>query len=94
MKPRNARFLDDLLASASGEELYRHIRDGHSDDIAELLAGLERRLPPEQAILGLVKLANLMLEARGVRGSDDARLRDKTAETLRAGADLSDRHGR
>jgi hypothetical protein len=93
MKPRNARFLDDLLAGASGEELYKHIRDGHWDDIAELLGGLERRLPSEQAIRGLVKLANLMLEARGVRGSDAARQRDKTAAKLRAWTAWDDRHG-
>jgi hypothetical protein len=93
MKPRNARFLDDLLSGAHGEDLYKHIRDGHSDDIAELLAGLERRLPSEQAIRGLVNLANLMLEARGVLGSDDARKRDKTAEKLCAGTAWDDRHG-
>jgi hypothetical protein len=93
MKPRNARFLDDLLAGAHGDELYKHIRDGHWDDIAELLAGLERRLPSEQAIRGLVKLANLMLEARGVRGSDAARKRDMTVARLRAWTAWDDRHG-
>jgi hypothetical protein len=41
MKSRNARFLDDLLNGGNRDELYRHIRDGHVDDISELAAGLE-----------------------------------------------------
>jgi hypothetical protein len=85
MKARNARYLDDLLSGDRGGSVYKHIRDGHSADIAEILAGLERLLPDEKAVRGMVNFAYMMLEARGTRGSDEARNRDKTAAQLRAG---------
>ena len=80
MKPRNARFLDDLLAKTNGEAIYRFIRDGHSDDVAEVLRGLEHRFDMPEARLAFINFTWMMLEARPTRGAKEARKRDKIAE--------------
>ena len=83
MKPRNARFLDDLLNGTNRAALYKHIRDGHVDDLAEIIGGLEGRLPLDRTTEALVALAYMLLETRDTHGSDQTRRRDRLTEKLR-----------
>lgn len=87
MKPRNARILDDLLAGESNAKVYKFVRDAHVTDLAEVLGGIERRLPAGDAHEALVKLAWMLLETRDPNGSDDARARDALTAGIRTDTD-------
>ncbi|MBS0244570.1 MAG: hypothetical protein JSS20_20555 [Proteobacteria bacterium] len=93
MKPRNARLLDDLFNNKPGGALYKHVRDGHSSDLAEIVTELERLMPEGPTQEALVAYTWLLIEARGEYGSDEARKRDaerdKRLAELQAGAKTS-----
>jgi hypothetical protein len=82
MKPRNARVLDDLINGTNRDALYKHIRDGHVDDIAEIVGGLEVSLPLDRTTEALVTLVHMLLETRDAHGLDETRRRDKLIEKL------------
>jgi gentisate 1,2-dioxygenase len=82
MKPRNARLLDDLINKTNRQAIYRHVRDGHTSDLAEVVGALERRLPTDHATQSLLDYTRLLLEAHDVRGSDKARKRDKIRDAV------------
>jgi hypothetical protein len=77
MKPRNARLLDDLLHQRPGGHIYKHIRDGHVSDLAEIVGELERMMPVGPATLAIAAFTWVLIETRDIRGSDAVRTRDK-----------------
>lgn len=90
MKPRNARLLDDLINKKPGGAPYKHVRDGRSSDLAEIVAELERMMPEGPVPEALLAYTWLLIEALGEYGSDEARkrdaLREKILEELRSGS--------
>jgi hypothetical protein len=63
----------------------RFIRDGHTDDLAELLGALEARIHTRDARKALINFAWLLLQARPPRGSDETRKRDRLTAALAKG---------
>ncbi len=82
MKPRNARLLDDLLAGANSERLYRFVRDGRLGDLAEILAGLEQRMDTVEGREALMRFTALLLDCRPERGAGETRARDRLTKQL------------
>ncbi len=83
MKPRNARVVDDFLANApNGKARYEFVRDAHTSDLADVIGGIEKHVPHTEGGRALIDLAWMMLEARDVRGSDEARRRDALQERV------------
>ena len=83
MKPRNAHLLDDLIHKRPGGQLYKHVRDGHTADLAEIVGALESLIEPsdqDPIIHALLSYAWILLEARPPHGSDEARQRDKARD--------------
>jgi hypothetical protein len=76
MKPRNARVLDDLLDRSNTGAVYQFLRDGSSDDLVEILRGLESRLQHGEARTALVAFASMLIQARPTKGFDGSRGRD------------------
>lgn len=82
MKPCNARILDDLISGDDRQGAYRLVRDGRLANIAEVLAGLERRIDSEHGRDALVHFAWMLVETREPHGSDAARHRDQLAAQI------------
>jgi hypothetical protein len=77
MKETTARIFQDLLAKTNGRAIYEFARDGHSNDLAEVLSALEHRMQSQDARQALINFAWMLIEARPARGADEARRRDE-----------------
>jgi hypothetical protein len=82
MKPRNARLLDDLIHKRPGGGLYKHVRDGHTSDLVEIISELQRQMPQGLISEAVLAFAWLLIEARGEYGSDEARKRDAQRDEI------------